>query len=695
MRYLKEHPVLDISERKMVSFTFNGIPCMGVETQALASALIANGYLTFSHHHKDHSPEGLFCANGQCSHCTVLVDGKPEKACVTPLKAGMKVRSMEGYPTLPEDNAPLSGSIKKQLNCDVLVIGAGPSGLNAALELAQLGYEVLLVDDKTNSGGKLLLQTHKFFGSVKDCYAGTRGVDIAAILEKKVKDHKNIHLMLNTTVAGIFKDRKAGLYQNNSHYFIAGFKGLIVSAGAREKSLIFPGNHLPGIFGAGAFQTVVNRDLVKASDRIFIVGSGNVGLIAAYHALQAGIKVLGICDVLPEPGGYKVHADKIRRMGVPIYLKHTVLTADGDEKLEHISIAEVNEHYEPILETSKTFTVDTLLVAVGLAPVDEFYSMAEQFNFPVVKAGDAQEIAEASSAMFGGRIAGLQMAKKLGNKIEISPELIEKTALLKSHPGRIYPQQKIILSDTYSPIISCTQEIPCNPCETVCPVHAIRLSDKKGNLLDVPQYTGGCIGCMKCVTICPGLAITLAKKLDDDFAEIVLPHEFIPDFKPGDSIPLTDREGNFLENAQVLWIKLNKRSRTHLLACKVSLKNAVTAAGIRVQDLSVSRPEENLSLPYLPDNGIVCRCERVTVGEIKKFIKDHHVRDMNQLKTLRVGMGSCGGRNCSLLLSRVFREAGVDPQDVVSSSHRPLSVEIPMGQLINEGSDPASNKGDR
>jgi sarcosine oxidase subunit alpha len=104
-----------------------------------------------------------------------------------------------------------------------------------------------------------------------------------------------------------------------------------VATGAREKSLAFKGNTLPGVYGAGAFQTLVNRDLVKSRpDRLFIVGGGNVGLIAGYHALQAGIHVVGLCEALPECSGYKVHKDKLARLGVPIYTSHTILSANGE-----------------------------------------------------------------------------------------------------------------------------------------------------------------------------------------------------------------------------------------------------------------------------------------------------------------------------------------------------------------------------
>jgi len=689
VRELKQHPILSVKEKKHVNFTYNGQDYFGVKGEPVSSALIANGIQIFSLHHKNDAAQGIFCANGQCSHCTVLINGFPMKSCVTPLEKNMDVRTLEGLPELPQANDALGESRDIQHQCDVLVIGGGPSGLTAALELANTGFKVIIVDDKAHLGGKLLLQTHKFFGSKADCYAGTRGHEIAIILEKQVRAHENITVKTDTMVAGIYKDSKAGLFINNKNYEIVSFKGLIISAGARERSLVFPGNHLPGVYGAGAFQTLVNRDMIRSSDEIFIVGSGNVGLIAAYHALQAGIAVKGICDILPEPGGYKVHADKIKRMGVPLFMNHTILHAEGIDKINKVTIAEVDDQWRPILSTAKTFEVDTLLVAVGLASIDAFYDMANAFGFPVVKAGDADEIAEASSAMFGGRIAGLTLAKKLGKDIEIDESYYKKADILKSHPGEIYPKKTITLTEHFQPVIHCLQEIPCNPCETICPVHAISLHPRKGNIMDIPEYTGGCTGCMKCVTICPGLAISLARKINEKHAEIVLPYEFIVDFEIGDTLPLIDIDGKYLENGEVKKIRFDKKTLTTLLTLQVSLKYAQDIAGIRVQNETVVSSLPEASYSYLPDEAIVCSCEMVNIKDVKDYIIEHDVRDVNQLKNIRVGMGSCGGKNCSLLLPKIFKELNIPFEEVTPSTSRPLSVEIPLHSLINE------SKGDK
>ncbi len=685
MERILKHPVLPVPENeKKVEFFFNDKKLEGLEGEAVSSALISNNVKEFAIHKRDDAPQGIYCANGQCSHCTVIIDGLPLKSCITPLKGGMKIETLRYVPKLPENDTPVKKFTKLEEKCDVLVVGGGPSGLTATIELAKQGFNVILVDDKNLLGGKLLLQTHKFFGSIEDCYAGTRGVDIGHKLEKEVRSFENVKIYSSTSVVGLYKDKKAGLFVDNKNYVIVEFEGLIVSAGARERSIIFPGNHLPGVYGAGAFQTLVNRDLVKSSDRVFIVGSGNVGLIGAYHALQAGIKAVGICDIASKTAGYKVHADKIKRMGVPIYLNHTVLSAEGNGKVEKVTIAQVDDKWNPILETAKTFEVDTLLIAVGLSPVDEFYDMAVKFGFKVVKAGDANEIAEASSAMFGGRIAGLEMAKLLGKDIVIDHSFTEKAEVLKSHPGKVVEFKNIELTEQYKPVIHCVEEIPCNPCTSVCPQHGINLTDEHGTIMDLPVFDGDCNGCQSCLAICPGLAITLAKKLDENTAEVILPHEFIPDFKEGDKVALMEMEGDYLEDGLVTKVRFNKKFKTSIVYVKTSLKNACKVAGIRVQSEETVKPLENPSFSYIPENGVVCQCELITVQEIIDYIKEHNVRDAAQLKPLRVGMGACGGKNCSTLLPRVFKMAGVDWKDVTPNSKRPLSVEVPMYALINE-----------
>jgi len=709
MPRITSHPILSLPEgRKEVGFLFDGKPATGFAGEPVASTLVALGVFSFSFHFKDGAPQGLFCANGQCSQCTVLINGIPKKSCVTPLSEGMDVRTLVGLPLLAPIDDALSQAERRTIRTDILVIGGGPSGLSAAYELGRMGFQVIVADDKEKLGGKLVLQTHKFFGSEEDCYAGIRGIEICGKLEEKLKKLPNVTVLKNAPVVAIFKDRKAGLYKDYSSYLVVEFTALVVAAGAREKSILFPGNDLPGVYGAGAFQTLVNRDLVAASKRLLIIGSGNVGLIAAYHALQAGIEVAGIVEIMGRISGYKVHADKIRRMGVPIHLNTTILRAvagspgsaggegrgkgenRGEGRVVRAFTAKVDDRFKTIPGTTRAYDVDTVLIATGLAPCDEFLKQARAYGILAVAAGDAEEIAEASSAMFGGRIAAFTLAKMLGKRVELDSSWIPKRDVLKSRPGDSFSRSPVAPGLEWRPVFFCSEEIPCNPCTTVCPTSAIQLRPLRGNLMDLPYFKGTkCVGCMSCVAICPGLAVSLVRKVAEDTAEeaaeVVLPWEFAADFPEGFVMDLVDQDGAFVEKAPIVAKRRNQRNNTWLLTFRTSLRNASSIAGIRVQlpDVSEGIQIEEIECPDL--DSIVCRCERVTLGELVRFIKDNNVRDINQLKTLRVGMGACGAKTCSQLVSRAFKLAGVAASDIEPGSLRPLFIEMPLGEIVNEG----------
>jgi hypothetical protein len=176
---IKKHPILPVPVREEVEFYWQGKALTALKGETIAAALFANGIQVFGHHQKDGSPLGIFCANGQCSQCMVVADGVPLKSCMELVTDKMRVEPNDGNPVLPEvKSVPKLNSIP-ELTIPVLIIGGGPAGLSAAIELGKLGVEVIVVDDKHRLGGKLVLQTHRFFGSAEAVYAGTRGIDIA------------------------------------------------------------------------------------------------------------------------------------------------------------------------------------------------------------------------------------------------------------------------------------------------------------------------------------------------------------------------------------------------------------------------------------------------------------------------------------------------------------------------------------
>lgn len=320
---------------------------------------------------------------------------------------------------------------------DIAIVGGGPAGLCAAISAASSGARVSIIERNQALGGQLNKQTHMFFGSERQ-YASTRGIDITDILLNEIKKYEDrVEIINNTNVVGLYEDKVITLMENESKYYKMKPEAIIVATGAYEKFLTFPNNDLPGIYGAGAVQTLMNVYGVKPGERVLMVGAGNIGLIVSYQLMQAGVKVVAIIDAAPRIGGYLVHASKIRRMGIPIYTNHTVKEAIGLSELEKAVIWQVDQKFQPILNTEKTFDVDVMCISVGLSPLNELLSMAgcemkyvsslsgfvpyRYLNYEttidsIFTAGDSGGIEEASSAMVEGYLAGLHASANVGKR---------------------------------------------------------------------------------------------------------------------------------------------------------------------------------------------------------------------------------------------------------------------------------------
>jgi NADPH-dependent 2,4-dienoyl-CoA reductase/sulfur reductase-like enzyme/Pyruvate/2-oxoacid:ferredoxin oxidoreductase delta subunit/bacterioferritin-associated ferredoxin len=690
---ITEHPILPIPNFEEIEFYWQDIPLKAHKGETIAAALFANGIHVFGHHPKDGSPLGIFCANGQCSQCMVIADGMPLKSCMEEVIPGMRVNPNNGYPELPvvKESAKLSSI--PELTVPVLIIGGGPAGLSAAIELGKLGVETLLIDDKHRLGGKLVLQTHRFFGSTQAVFAGTRGIDIATKLEKELKNYPSVQIWTKSTCLAVFSDKKVGVLRDGKKYVLIQPQVVLVASGAREKFIGFKGNTLPGVYGAGAFQTLVNRDLIRPAEKLFIVGGGNVGLIAGYHALQAGIGVVGLVEALPVCGGYKVHKDKLVRMGVPIYTSHTILSANGKDRVESVTIAAVDEQFKPIAGTEQSFACDSILIAVGLDPVNEFYKKAVDFNIPAFIAGDAEEIAEASAAIFSGKIRGLEIAKSLGLPVgEIPAEWYETGQILKSKPGQVFTEELPEITAGVIPILHCNQEIPCDPCSALCPQGLIIVDSK--DIRAVPTFIGNnycCKACEKCVAGCPGLAITLVDYRGNPERPIVsIPYEFSREtLNLADRVKILDTEGNELGEAEIFNLHATKgNDRTIVVQIESTKEIAPRIAGIKVQKEEITHPMFQY-VDHVADDTIICRCEHVTAGEIRNLIRSGY-HDINEIKTVtRAAMGACGAKTCASLIRRLFAEEGVPNNQIIDPTKRPIFVEVPLGVFAGETGEDA------
>jgi thioredoxin reductase len=307
----------------------------------------------------------------------------------------------------------------------MVVIGAGPSGLCAALEASKAGVGVVVLDENGRGGGQLFKQIHRFFGS-RHHGAGRRGFEIAAELMDDCLG-AGVDVRLSSTVLGFFP---AGdlMVDSNKGVYLMKPRVAVVATGASEKSMAFKGWTLPGVMGAGAAQTLVNVHGVLPGKRVIMAGSGNVGLIVTYQLLQAGALVVGIIDMADRVGGYEVHYDRVRREGVPVFLRHKLLAAEGDAGVESVVVESLDSG------GVRRFEADSLCLALGMVPLCELAAMRgcrmvyeeELGGFlpwhdedmrtdrpGVYVAGDASGVEEASIAMEEGRMAGLSAAEDL------------------------------------------------------------------------------------------------------------------------------------------------------------------------------------------------------------------------------------------------------------------------------------------
>jgi heterodisulfide reductase subunit A-like polyferredoxin len=410
--------------------------------------------------------------------------------------------------------------------------------------------------------------------------------------------------------------------------------------------ITFDGWTLPGVIGAGAAQTMMNLHWVKPGKKILMLGSGNVGLVVSYQLLQAGCEVVAIIDAAPRIGGYGVHASKVTRCGVPFYLSHTIIKAEGDTRVTGVTVGEVDSKWQIIEGTQKTFEADTICLAVGLSPMSQLLKMAgcdmeqnpakggavplcnnygETSLKGIFVAGDVSGIEEASSAMIEGRIAGLAAAYALGfiDKVTLETEAIAFESSLESlrqgmfapeNRGKIiektqegYTVSTSLLKNGYlteeeigfypgvkkmkgiHPVIECSQNIPCNPCQDACSKKCIKIGDKITSLPIVDEEAN-CTGCGMCVAACSGQSIFLLdESREEGFTYVTMPYEFLPLPKSGDIGYAHDRSGQIVGKAEVVEVKISKAfDFTHLLTIKVATELGMKARFFKqIQEVAV------------------------------------------------------------------------------------------------------------
>ena len=257
---------------------------------------------------------------------------------------------------------------------DILIIGAGPAGLAAAIAAREDGIDSLLVLERESSPGGILRQCihngfglHRFKEELTGPEYAQRDIDRARELQ--------IPIECDTTVLSVSPDRVVTCVSRAKGLRRIEAGAVILAMGCRERprgALCTPGTRCAGIYSAGTAQRFVNLEGFMPGQRVVILGSGDIGLIMARRMTLQGAKVLACVEIMPYSSGLNRNIVQcLQDYDIPLYLSHTVVDIQGRERLESVTVAQVDERRRPIPGTEMVFECDTLLLSVGLIPENE------------------------------------------------------------------------------------------------------------------------------------------------------------------------------------------------------------------------------------------------------------------------------------------------------------------------------------
>ncbi|MCR5231153.1 MAG: NAD(P)/FAD-dependent oxidoreductase [Acholeplasmatales bacterium] len=275
---------------------------------------------------------------------------------------------------------------------DLVIIGAGPAGLSAAVEAYNSGVKnILIIERDTALGGILNQCIHNGFG-LSLFNEELTGPEYANRLVNMLKD-TNVKVKSDTMVLHITKDKEIHYVSKNEGYNVIKAKAIILAMGCRERSrgqIAIPGARVAGIFTAGAAQKYCNIDGYLVGKRVVILGSGDIGLIMARRMTLEGALVLAVVELMPYSNGLTRNVVQcLEDYNIPLYLSHTVTDIIGKNRVEKVIVSKVDDNKNPIKGTEITFDCDTLLLSVGLIPENELSKEAgilldPRTNGPVV-----------------------------------------------------------------------------------------------------------------------------------------------------------------------------------------------------------------------------------------------------------------------------------------------------------------------
>ena len=260
-----------------------------------------------------------------------------------------------------------------QINCDVAVIGAGPAGLAAAIAAKKQGASKVIIIERDNALGGILQQCiHPGFGLTYFKQELT-GPEYA---NKFVAEAKalGVQVLLNTMVLEVH-ERLAICVNSETGITKVSANSIILAMGCRERTrgnIQIPGTRPAGVYTAGAAQRLINRQNRMVGKEVVILGSGDIGMIMARRMTLEGAKVVAVVEIMDYLAGLR--RNKVQCLDdfdIPVMFSHTITRIEGNERVEGVWVAKVDEHKKPIKETEQFYKCDTLLLSVGLIPENE------------------------------------------------------------------------------------------------------------------------------------------------------------------------------------------------------------------------------------------------------------------------------------------------------------------------------------